>query len=523
MDQKQPPTNMKVFIHHTCQYGHICPSLWREIDECPQILAKQNTKRDLPLHVLLKNRSSSLHDALLMIKKYPAAVEHPNRSGHLPLYIELSHQCRSEIIGKCIELYPDALTILDQRNYLFLHTILRHQYTSIDVAFMVIENYPAAMQRQDTDGNLPLHVECMTQCRLAIILKCIEIYPEALAMDGLPGELPLHKLLSNQRSSIKDALMLIDQYPAALQHQSAGYRYLPLHLECMIQCRSLILSKCIELYPESLAKADYDGQLPLHRLLSNKSSTIPLALMLIEKYPTALQYRDCYHYFPFHIECKTQCREPILSYCIKLYPEALDDRAIRNFMNKVNKNNFQTYSSVILTIFTMRSTSISIYDLDYNLPRHIRLDADLRRRIFNLLAHHLVTPIHEVDYRDLNWQPRAAMMMLLSQIQIQQQQQRGSSSKRSMNTSLAARTISDNIRWHQQRYLLLHIIKASTLLSNQDVEGRATSQGVSMGILSESIRYIAHMFTRTRASYISRICQHDDLGDILLRSVLGYL
>jgi hypothetical protein len=39
----------------------------------------------------------------------------------------------------------------------------------------------------------------------------------------------------------------------------------------------------------------------------------------------------------------------------------------------------------------------------------------------NLLPHHVFTPTHEIDYRDLNWQSREAMMMLLSQIKIQQQ------------------------------------------------------------------------------------------------------
>jgi hypothetical protein len=56
-------------------------------------------------------------------------------------------------------------------------------------------------------------------------------------------------------------------------------------------------------------------------------------------------------------------------------------------------------------------------------------------------------------------------------------------------------------KWRQQR-LLCHIIKGSSFLLNLDVEGRAM---------------------RNNASYSISICQHEDLGDILLRSIISYL
>jgi len=50
----------------------------------------------------------------------------------------------------------------------------------------------------------------------------------------------------------------------------------------------------IDLYPEALGKADVLGCLPLHTLFRNVSSSIEDALMMMEKFPAALQCRN-YH------------------------------------------------------------------------------------------------------------------------------------------------------------------------------------------------------------------------------------
>jgi len=130
-----------------------------------------------------------------------------------------------------------------------------------------------------------LHIECGNSCRSAVIWKYVQKHPEALAQADF-GYLPLHKLLANRISSTEDALLMMEKYPAALQHQNS--HGVPLHLECKNQCRSAIIRKCIELYPEALAEADKDGYLPLHRLLENEFSSVEDALLMMEKYPAAL-------------------------------------------------------------------------------------------------------------------------------------------------------------------------------------------------------------------------------------------
>jgi ankyrin repeat protein len=285
---------------------------------------------------------------------------------------------------------------------------------------MMIEKYPAALQHRDNFDYLLLHIECKNQCRPSIISQCIERYPEALAIADGQGYLPLYWLIRSKSSSVEDALMMIEKYPAALQHRDR-YGYLPLHIECRNRCRSAVISKSIELYPEGLAVAIEETlYLPMHMLLSNELSTIDDALTMIEKYPAALQHRDRYGDLPLHIECKNQCRSSIISKCIELYSELVDDDIICSIFDKINEHNYHGgsgYRSVVMMVVTIRP--MSLYRRRAPRINDIRTNPDYRRRILNLLPRHVFTPRHESDYRDLNWQPRAAMMMLLSQMKIQ--------------------------------------------------------------------------------------------------------
>jgi hypothetical protein len=372
------------------------------------------------------------------------------------------------------------------------------------ISLLMIEKYPAALQHRNKSGYFAIQIECDYRCRSPIVSKCVELYPDSLKMADEKGNLPLHLLLGKLVSTVDDALMMIKKYPAALEHRD-NEGNLPLHNECKLKCRTFIISKCIELYPKSLSIANRQGHLPLHKMFANKSATIDDTLMMIEKYPTALRHRIALGddaNLPLHMEFINRSRPPIIAKLIELYPEALDDRAIAIIVNKVDRGNIRKYASVLATIFTARP--MLLYEQD-TIPaihfHNITKDAYGLRRILNVLPRHVFTPIHESDYRDLNWRPRAAMVRLLSQIQQRSKLQLGTLAE--SNIMKDSDSISSSItKWFQQQRLLLRLIKASTLLSSLDVdkEGRAV---------------------RNDASY--SICQHEDLGDILLRSVIAFL
>jgi hypothetical protein len=144
--------------------------------------------------------------------------------------------------------------------------------------------------------------------------------------------------------------------------------------------------------------------------------------MMIEKYPAALQHEVHFdNKLPIGIECSHPCRLPIISKCMELYPEGLNRHAITMILSKVNKSDFRSFYPILSIVFT--ADPMRLYpDPFFGFRVHdIIHDPYHRLPIFNLLPRHVFTPRHELDYRYLNWQPRAAMMMLLSQMKIQQQ------------------------------------------------------------------------------------------------------
>jgi ankyrin repeat protein len=263
---------------------------------------------------------------------------------------------------------------------------------------------------------LDIRIECKTLCRYSVLSQYFRRYPESLAIPDWSGYLPLHWVLTNTTSSISTALMMMEKYPAAVRHPN-HYGNLPIHIECIYRCRPSILSKFIKLYPESLAKVDRRGLQPLHRTLLNNSSSIASAMVIIERYPVTLRQRNLTGYLPIHIECKNRCRPTIISKCIELYPKSLDGSTAFYILNKVTKKNFHNYAYFLSIIFT--KNLMNLYARISDLENDIRVDPHYRRRILNLLPRHIFTSTHRSDYRDLNWQPRAAMMMLLSLIKIQ--------------------------------------------------------------------------------------------------------
>jgi hypothetical protein len=440
-------------------------------------LAIADIDGSLPLHRLLTNKSSSMDAALMMIEQYSSALQHQNKYGRLPLHLECRYQCRSAIIIRCVDLYPESLTSADNFGYLPLHRLLENEYSSIDDALMMIEKYPLQLQHKNGDVFLPLHLECRYQCRSAMIIRCMDLYPESLAVADMDEYLPLHQLLSN-KSSYKDAaLMMIEQYSSALQHQNK-YGRLPLHLECSHHCRSSIIIRCVDLYPESLTSADNFGYLPLHRLLENEYSSIDDALMMIEKYPLQLQHKNSYGEVPIHIECQYQCRSTIISKCVQVYPLAVDEKVVTTVVKRITQENFHHYQSALSIVFTARP------DYLYGDNDDIRANRYYRRRILNLLPRHVFTPTHEADYRDLNWQPRYAMMMLLVQLQIHVNQQQQESRR------LDEMDCRMDTAWC---VLLLQMAKISSIVDANTIQRRV------------------------------RICQDNDLGDAFLRLIIAFL
>jgi ankyrin repeat protein len=622
-------------LHMECK--NLCRSsiISKCIELYPQALSKDDINKNLPLHLLLMSKSSTIDDALMMIEKYPEALRHLNAKGLFPLHIECKNQCRSSIISKCIEIYPQALERADDNGYLPLHLVvdnksspseitslmmekysealqvlitplnilplhiecqkqcrssiisksvklypqsvikatssnllalhisLSNKSSSIESASTLIEIYPASLQHQSNDGYLPIHIECLLQCRSAILSMCIELYPESLSRQDNNGSLPLHSLLRNRLSSTEDALMMIEKYPAATHHQD-DRGYLPLHTECMYRCRRSIISKFIDLYPESVQKFTKTKYLPLHVLLWGMSS-VDVALMMLEKYPAALNYHDDSGLFPLHIECMRQCRSAIIAKCIEVYPEALSkpDKRSNLPLHCLLWNGKSSINDALMMI-EKYPAALKYRDAHDNLPLHIECESQCRLnlacRLFDLYlqspklydAMSRNNPVKLVLKRMLKAERLVGRYKLLPIVSYFAKSDPSSFAKLALDPQTGFFQSHGDEKIHRLLFNILstHMLSPEHLGIHNDYNWRSRSSLIQLllqAILGMATNHqlqvavkIDQVMQRSSASYQSllyemmgrsslvnvhgyAVCQGDELGDHLLRHVISYL
>jgi hypothetical protein len=301
------------------------------------------------------------------------------------------------------------------------HDILMHEsssYPANKLIQMLVNDPSLATLAYANDTNLPLHIECKYQCRSSILSKCIELYPEALSIADIRGYLPLHLLLWNRSSSVEDALMLMENYAAALEHQTVN-DCLALHIECHVLGRSGIIAKYIELYPQSLGIVDDGGCVPLHRLLENRSSSIDVALMMIEQYPAALQHGNTHGKLPIHFECSHQCRLEVLRRCIELYPESLEIRdrdrnaplmiIVKRILRRDSLDLLHRRLPAISLLMDQCQVLFASYLIElseesnaHRIPKGTLTYKQILRILFNLVQGSMSPPAFHMRRRDLN-------------------------------------------------------------------------------------------------------------------------
>jgi hypothetical protein len=117
-------------LHEECKNQFRSSIILQHIDKYPQSLAELDSQKSLLLHRLLRNEMHSVELAMAMISKYPAALQHQDQYGFLPIHL----YCKSAILSKCIELYPESLRVADLQGYLPLHIRLKRYTSSVDDA-----------------------------------------------------------------------------------------------------------------------------------------------------------------------------------------------------------------------------------------------------------------------------------------------------------------------------------------------------------------------------------------------------
>jgi ankyrin repeat protein len=307
----------------------------------------------------------------------------------------------------------------------------------------------------------------------------------------------LHDLL-RPYPSVQDILQVIQDDSDAVR-QKDEYGSLPIHYACTSQCKPSVMSKLLELYPESLAVSDGQGNLPLHCVLAFIFAPTAIALMMVEKYPDAIRHRNAQRNLPIHIECSAQCRAIILSKCIELYPESLSLTGLLNnhpwscALYGVNYETIRRQRKALFILLSARPESF------YHPPHYpfinqlvVWKDSQCRRIIFNLLPCCLSSAAHLQDYRDLNWRPRSSLLYLCLQFRSSHHRSDATSLEQDLNFPVPPHEL--NTKFKSNIILLVKLMKRSCLVGSA---------------IDASLGYGFHF--------------GDDVGAVMLRFIISYL
>jgi ankyrin repeat protein len=358
---------------------------------------------------LLLDKSSSIETTLELIDKNQSLLRRCDHVGNLPIHIECSHQCRSRIVERFIQYFPESLVVANKYGYLPLHEVLSLQSSPLDIALMMIDKRKRSVEHVANNGNLPLHIEVANQCRHEVIEACVKCYRHGLLQPNLAEDQPLNILLRNDRCSAESALMMMTSFLDTVKHMDKTGDS-PIHTECSKKCRYDVIMKAIDLYPGSLAICDESGRFPLLVLMRNRLASARTIRAVTEKYIDCLKSNHInIKDLPVNTALFTKDAQNNLSKCVKICPEsvvvALSLRylRVRDFIElpclhehklleivgtypnilKINHD----YSgnlihvecaskcrvNVLSAFITISPESLSMADRDGNLPLHILL------------------------------------------------------------------------------------------------------------------------------------------------------
>ena len=198
----------------------------------------------------------------------------------------------------------------------------------------LIQAYPDAVRKKNTEGKLPLHLACEAQVDHQIVELLVDHYQESVHVTNAEGETPIeiaYKLEpSPERSNIIDVLASIEENDdneekivflptklyslisnqewetavsrvleapnevftwVAASKKRTSVKCLPLHIACSLGAPLILVAVLVQSYPESVQKTTNSGKLPLHIACEARCSS-PVVSLLLHSWPESYHVRD---------------------------------------------------------------------------------------------------------------------------------------------------------------------------------------------------------------------------------------
>ena len=290
-----------------------------------------------PLHVACGNKNNAtLNIIRLLLNAAPDSIRSVNNGGNTPLHSfccnhQLYEMVAIEILMFLLEKYPGAVQHTNKRGHLPIHLASRGR--SPGFCHVLIEAYPGSELISDAKGALPLHHAC-GRGSLATAEYLFRLNSDAIHQATTKGQYPIHAAINslngkyNAAAAVEIVRFLLDCDPVQKLKQFQG-KWSLLQYACQVEFNESNIEAGIQMvkvildaHPASVRSVDRFGNTPLHLLCFNGRADETVAMqilnLLIEKYPEAVRHANVLGNLPIHLAAETKspdfCRVLINAY-----------------------------------------------------------------------------------------------------------------------------------------------------------------------------------------------------------------
>ncbi|CAB9510009.1 Inherit from meNOG: ankyrin 3, node of Ranvier (ankyrin G) [Seminavis robusta] len=255
----------------------------------------------LPLHAALERGRFDV--AWMLLEMYPDAVSFKANKGRLPLHLlffSTDHPPPLDLVHQVIEANPEMLRIADDCGKLPFHSLLmwarfmltRDRNQTIEIARAVLTAYPKAAKTPLAKGWYPLHLSVQSgEVELVKMLgeACPEVLQNPMNVQGVwvpiswaarCGYLGIVRLLLEQKGGL-ESLYKADYKGELPIHAATNVsrfdragQLKPAHIQVV---RILVAQA-----PETIMMPKPDGKLPIHEMATNGSGTVAVREAIVK-------------------------------------------------------------------------------------------------------------------------------------------------------------------------------------------------------------------------------------------------
>ena len=297
---QQPDNFGKCPLHYALEMTFYEPvNLRLLIDACPRILHEMipDANGNLPLHNILRTRSSNYKTIQLLADKFPKALVLQNSDRQTPLMIACRHQREDyyehgnllSVIYFLIRQWPEQITtqrdlsfpflskdygcVCDSEDYDNHDNNLGDNEDDEEVSDSDSDEYHYSENANWNGEFLPVMLVSKSTSKERVH-HWLSLHPKDARQVGGPySRIPLHYAVQSQSTDVLHiGKLLIDAYPEGATIQDRFGR-LPLHYACAAASmqapphsnkRLSLVQSLLDCYSEGLAVEDLDGCLPWH-------------------------------------------------------------------------------------------------------------------------------------------------------------------------------------------------------------------------------------------------------------------